>query len=212
MDQQGANFVRLHKKGTVHLMVEKLYTYSQASRTESPRSVSERLTLLLWDTVWGLLCSWTPKPANFWRVGVLKLFGAKIHGKVFVHQRARITIPWNLEMHEGSCIGDRASIYNLEMIELGRMALVAQECYLCAGTHDFEDPTFPLQVAKITIGEDSFLGARTFVLPGVTIGAGAVTGACSVVSKDLPPWMICVGNPCQPLRERKMRPAKVPGD
>ncbi len=193
-------------------MVDKLYTYAQTSRTQSPRPISERLTLLLWDAVWDLLCSWTPKPLNSWRVFVLKSFGAKIHGKVFVHQRARSTIPWNLEMHDGSCIGDRANVYNLAMIELGRMALVAQECYLCAGTHDFEDPTFPLQVAKITIGEECFLGARTFVLPGVIVGAGVVTGACSVVSKDLPPWMICVGNPCQPVRERKMLSAKRPID
>jgi putative colanic acid biosynthesis acetyltransferase WcaF len=105
-------------------------------------------------------------------------------------------------MHHGSCIGDRANIYSLGPVELGEFALVAQECYLCTGTHDFEKPNFPLQVGKIIVGPHVFLGARTFVLPGVTIGTGAVTGACSVVTKDLSQWTVFRGNPCEAVRQR----------
>lgn len=164
----------------------------------------EKLALLIWETAWALFCSWTPKPANPWRVFWLKMFGAKIEGNVFVHQRARIAIPWNLTMRDASCIGDRANIYNLGQVELGRASLVAQEVYLCTGTHDFEHPIFPLQVGKIIIGDHAFLGARTFVLPGVSVSEGVVTGACSVVTQDLPPWMVCAGNPCRPIRPRKI--------
>jgi putative colanic acid biosynthesis acetyltransferase WcaF len=185
-------------------MPEELFTYQQQSRTRSPRPLRERLALLLWEAAWGLLCAWTPKPFSAWRVLILRSFGARIYGKVFVHQRARIEVPWNLIMHDGSCIGDRANIYSLAPVELGERALVAQESYLCTGTHAFEQPNFPLAVAKITIGADCFLGARTFVLPGINIAEGAVTGACSVVTDDLPPWMVCVGNPCRPIKERKV--------
>ena len=56
--------------------------------------------------------------------------------------------------------------------------------------------------AKITIGPDAFIGARAFVLPGVEIGARSVIGACSVVTKDVPPDVIAAGNPCSVIRTR----------
>ena len=65
---------------------------------------------------------------------------------------------------------------------IGARATVAQEAYLSAASHDFDDPNMPLVAAKITIGEDAFIGARAFVLPGVTVGPRAIIGACSIVT------------------------------
>ena len=121
-------------------------------------------------------------------------FGAKIDGKPFVHQRARIEIPWNLILHDRACLGDRANAYSLGEIEIGARATVAQEVYLSGGTHDFSQSGMPLVTAKITIGEDAFVGARAFVLPGVSIGARSVVGACSVVTKDVPEGSKVAGN------------------
>ena len=61
------------------------------------------------------------------------------------------------------------------------------------GTHDFTQAACPLVVAKITVGEDAFVGARAFIMPGVKIGARAVVGACSVVTQDVPDDVIAVG-------------------
>jgi acetyltransferase-like isoleucine patch superfamily enzyme len=60
----------------------------------------------------------------------------------------------------------------------------------------------PLAIARITIGEDAFVGARAFVMPGVTIGARAIVGAGSIVTKDVPPDVFAAGNPCRVLRPR----------
>jgi putative colanic acid biosynthesis acetyltransferase WcaF len=130
------------------------------------------------------------------------VFDAKIEGTPFVHQRARIAIPWNLTLRDRACLGDRANAYSLGEIEIGAGATVAQEAYLSSASHNFDDPAMPLTVAKITIGEDAFVGARAFVLPGVRIGARAVVGACSVVTKDVPDNVIAAGNPCRVLRPR----------
>ncbi len=53
----------------------------------------------------------------------------------------------------------------------------------------------------ITIGKNCWLGAGVIVLPGVTIGDNTVIGAGSVVTKDLPPNVVAVGNPCKVLRQ-----------
>lgn len=181
---------------------KKVVKPDQTIAHESPWPVGDRLLRLLWEFCWCLFCVWTPKPANRWRLFWLRLFDARIHGTPFVHQRARIAIPWHLTMHDRSCLGDRANAYSLGEIEIGARATVAQEVYLSTGSHDFAQPGIPLVTAKITIGEDAFLGARAFVLPGITIGARSIVGACSVVTKDIPEGVIAAGNPCEVLRPR----------
>ena len=176
--------------------------HTQSSQFVSPWSVSERVRRALWEFCWFIFCGWTPKPANPWRLFWLGVFDAKIEGTPFVHQRARIAVPWNLTLHDRSCLGDRANVYSLGEIEIGARAVVAQEAYLNTGSHDFLQPSMPLVVAKITIGEDAFVGARAFVMPGIKIGARAIVGACSVVTRDVPENMVAAGNPCRILHPR----------
>jgi putative colanic acid biosynthesis acetyltransferase WcaF len=180
--------------------------HAQKSIYDSPWSFQQKVKMFLWGYAWLFLCSWTPKPLNRWRLFWLRIFGATLHGNPFVHQRARIQIPWNLIMHDRACIGDRANIYSLGPVELMPQCTVAQESYLCTGTHDFAGTMF-LMTAKITVGARAFLGARTLVMPGVTIGDDCVIGAGSVVTKDTPAGMICAGNPCRAIRP--LRPEKT---
>lgn len=177
-------------------------TLPQADAFASPWTRREQIRMLLWEWVWLLACAWTPKPLNRWRLTILRLFGARLEGTPFVHQRARVQIPWRLTMRDRACLGDRANAYSLGEIEIGARATVAQEVYLCAGTHDFLDPALPLRTATVRIGDDAFIGARAFILPGVTIGARAVVGAASVVTRDVPADVYAAGNPCRVLRPR----------
>ena len=181
---------------------EQVVNPEQKSAFDSPWSGSQRALRVLWEICWIIFCAWTPKPLNEWRLFWLRVFDAKIDGKPFVHQRARIAIPWNLTLQDRACLGDRANVYNLGEVEIGAGAIVAQEAYLSTGSHDFNHPARPLVTGKITIGEDAFVGARAFVLPGVTIGARSVVGACSVVTRDVPANVIAAGNPCKVLRTR----------
>ncbi len=91
----------------------------------------------LWEICWLVFCAWTPKPFNEWRLFWLRVFDAKIDGTPFVHQRARIAIPWNLTLHDRACLGDRANAYSLGEIEIGARATVAQEVYLEHGQPRF---------------------------------------------------------------------------
>jgi putative colanic acid biosynthesis acetyltransferase WcaF len=181
----------------------RLATLEQATYYSSPWSIAVRVRMALWNAAWLFLCRWTPKPLRPWRTAILRLFGAKTEGIVFVASSARIKMPWNLTMAARSCIGAAAEVYNLAPVILGERATVAQEVYLCCGTHKFDDPALPLVVGPIHIGADAFLGARAFIHPGVSIGTGAIVGACSVVTRDVAPWTISAGNPSTFIKQRK---------
>jgi putative colanic acid biosynthesis acetyltransferase WcaF len=156
--------------------------------------------MLLWECIWALFCKWTPKPFNQWRLFVLRSFGSNIIGIPFIHQRARVEHPWNLTLYHQASIGDRTHLYCLADIVVEEGAIVAQEAYVCTGTHVFTNSTRALQTAPINIGSDSFVGARSFILPGISIGKGAIIGACSVVTRSIEPYVFVAGNPAKVIR------------
>ena len=187
-------------------MKPRFHTHESSARSlgASPWTIGQRVALILWEYSWMVFCVWTPKPANPWRLFVLRLFGATIEGRPFVHQRARIQIPWNLTLGDRACIGDRANLYSLDRIAVGEAAVIAQEAYLCTGTHDLSNDALPLQTSPVVIERRAFVGARAFVLPGVKIGEQAIVGACSVVTKDVPPGVTVAGNPARVLAANRM--------
>lgn len=104
-------------------------------------------------------------------------------------------------MHDHACLGDGAYAYTLGEIEIFEDATVAQQAYLCTGTHKFDEPNRPLQTGKITVGRSAFIGVRAFVMPGVTIGDGAIVGACSVVTRNVEARSVVAGNPAVQLKK-----------
>ena len=133
---------------------------------------------------------------------MLKIFGANLLGTPFIHSTAKIQIPWNLTMKHRACLGECANAYSLGKIKILEGATIAQEAYLCTGTHDFNNPSLQLITKPITVGKNSFIGARAMILPGVSIGDQAIVGAMSVVSRDVPDHQIVVGNPAKKIGER----------
>jgi putative colanic acid biosynthesis acetyltransferase WcaF len=140
---------------------------------------------------------------NSWRLFLLKIFGANVSGLPFVHSSARIQIPWHLIMHHRACLGERSVAYSLGAIEIREGATVAQEAYLCTGTHDFSDSSFQLITKKITIENNAFIGVRAMIMPGITVGRKAIVGAQSVVTKNVKPNQIVAGNPAREIGLRK---------
>jgi putative colanic acid biosynthesis acetyltransferase WcaF len=165
-------------------------------------TLSHRLFRIAWGAAWAVFASWTPPPLVGWRRFLLRLFGARVAKTAVIYGSARIWYPPNLTMDEYACIGPQAIIYAMGRIHLGRHSLVSQGAYLCGGTHDIDDPAFPLRTFPITIGAEAWIAAEAFVGPGVTVGEGAVLGARGVTVKNLEPWSVYAGNPCRKLRDR----------
>jgi putative colanic acid biosynthesis acetyltransferase WcaF len=53
---------------------------------------------------------------------------------------------------------------------------------------------------RIVVGRHAWVAARAIVHMGVSVGEGCVIGAGSVVTRDMPAWTVCAGNPCRPIR------------
>lgn len=165
-------------------------------------SLAHRAARALWGAVWLLLFRPTPRPLHAWRCLLLRLFGARIGRGAKVYASAKVWAPWNLTMGAFSVLGDDVDCYAVDRIEIGEHTIISQYSYLCAATHDFENPAFPLVTAPIRIGAHAWIAADAFIGPGVTVGEGAVVGARASVFKDVPAWTIVGGNPARVLRTR----------
>jgi putative colanic acid biosynthesis acetyltransferase WcaF len=168
-------------------------------------SLKNRLMRVAWGITCALLFRPSPRFLHGWRSFLLRLFGAKIGRGAHVYPGVKIWAPWNLVVEEEAGVADGAILYSQGPIHIGRRAVISQGAHLCAGTHDYEREGMPLITKPIVVGDLAWLTAECFVHAGVTIGEGAVVGARSVVTKDLPPWMVCAGNPCKPLKARVMK-------
>ena len=135
---------------------------------------------------------------------LLRLFGARIGTGVVIHSEVVVKYPWNLRVGNHCWIGERAWLDTLTSITLADNVCISQGAYLCTGNHDWTDPSFGLIVRPIELREGSWAGAKSILLPGVTLGEGAIAGAGSVVSRSIPAYEIHTGNPAAFVRVREV--------
>jgi putative colanic acid biosynthesis acetyltransferase WcaF len=166
-------------------------------------SFANRLGRFVWGVTYLILFRFSPRPFHGWRAFLLRRFGARIGAGCRIYSAAKIWAPWNLECHLHACIADGAEVYNPAKVILAEGAIVSQGSYLCAASHNYEDPGFPVIEASIRIGRKAWIGARSIVLLGVTVGDGCVVGAGSVVTRSTPPNTLCAGNPAKVIRPIK---------
>jgi putative colanic acid biosynthesis acetyltransferase WcaF len=164
-----------------------------------------KLLRIAWATAEMTLFRCSFHTMNSWRVFLLRCFGAKIGRQCKIRRTVRVYYPWNLEMGDMCIVGDDVRLYDLGKITIGTEAMISQEAYLCAGTHDHTDLALPLLTPPVTVGPQAWVCARAFIGPGVTVGEGAIVAACGVAVKDVPAWAIVGGNPAKFIGKRELR-------
>lgn len=87
-------------------------------------------------------------------------------------------------------------------IHMGRNVSISPEVTLITSEHRVNDPDFGIEDKPIVLEDYAWLGSRAIVLPGVTVGEGAVAAAGAVVTKDVPAHTIVGGVPAKPIGER----------
>lgn len=144
-------------------------------------------------------------PSSALRSAVLKLFGTRIGVGVVLKPGVQVKYPWRLSIGDDSWIGENCWIDNLADVSIGRNVCISQGAHLCTGNHDWSDPSFGLILRSITLNDGSWVGAQSFIGPGVELGQCAVATAGAVVTKSIPEYQIHSGNPAQFIRIRNIQ-------
>ncbi len=163
------------------------------------------LTIAMWHFFGYPVVRSNLMPVSAIKCLVLRLFGARIGHGVYAKPGLRIKFPWYLTVGDHCWIGEDVWIDNLAPVTIGSHVCVSQDAYLCTGNHDWTSPNMKLFRQPIVLEDGSWVGARATVCPGVTLGEGAIAAAGSVVTKDIPPYQICAGNPAVCIRRRELR-------
>ena len=158
----------------------------------------------LFTIIWFFLAKWNPKGIMFrWRNLLLRLFGAKIEGSVYVYPSAKIWDPKNLLMLDGATLDENVFIFNVAPVSIGKRAIISRNAKICTASHNYNLDTFNLITKPICINNDAWVCMDAFVGPGITIGSFAIALARSVVIKDIPNYEVHFGNPAKFKNMRK---------
>jgi|GEM_PF-66702 len=124
------------------------------------------------------------------------------------------------EIGEGLVVGDRSNIGPYCYlgasggITIGNDVMMGPRVSLFAENHNFARTDIPMRDQGVTrlaivVEDDCWLASGSVILAGVTIGRGSIIAAGAVVTRDIPPWSIAVGNPARVLRSRIKTPETV---
>ena len=145
----------------------------------------------------------------------VELYARRGYGRLVLGRWVHFGVDTALRCHEGTLsLGDKSvlardvSINCYLDVEIGDSALIADNVYISDFDHKFTDLATPIKdqgIAKsrVRIGRDVWLGTKVTVSRGVEIGEGAVVGANSVVTKDLPAYAVAVGAPARVIKDRR---------
>ncbi len=138
------------------------------------------------------------------RDNILKELLGKMENRVAIKPPFHCDYGKFIEIGEGTFLNFDCIILDACTVKIGKRVLIGPRTCIYSASHPIYAPVRAegYDVSKpVTIGDDVWLGGNVVINPGVTIGDGTVIGAGSVVTKDIPPNVIAVGNPCKVIRE-----------
>ena len=168
-------------------------------------SIKNKIARSVWTFVyWTMFRPFPGHIFNFWRIFLLRIFGAKFSGKVSVHNTSKIWAPWNLYM-DTTGLAENVRCYNVAPVFIEKWAVISQNAYLCTASHNISSTAHELITAPITIKNQAWVASDAFIGMGVTVGEGAVVGARAAVFKDVEPWTVVGGNPAKFIKKRVIK-------
>ena len=126
--------------------------------------------------------------------------------RINVEKGANFYTGWEIEIGDDSTLGINCMIpYDLKV---GKDVMMGPFVVIIGENHQFSRRDIPMRLQgynlypPVCIEDDVWIGTGAIILPGITVGKGAIIGAGSVVTKDIPPYAIVGGNPARIIRMR----------
>lgn len=128
------------------------------------------------------------------------MFACEVGVNANVERLASIGSGRALRIGDNSGIGIGCEIYG--DVTIGSDVLMGPHCLISSKGHRFRDTDKAMRLQgeyskKIEIGDNTWIGARVIIMPGVRVGGGSVLGAGTVVREDVPDNTIVIGNPAE---------------
>lgn len=143
-------------------------------------------------------------PSHIFRNFLYKnIFHMNIGKNVVIYYGAEIRAPWNIHIGEGTVIGDKAILDGRSGIKIGKNVNFSTGVWIWTNQHKVNDISFGIEGKPVIIEDRVWLSNRTIILPGVTVGEGAVVAAGAVVTKSVEPFVISGGVPARKIGERE---------
>lgn len=156
-----------------------------------------------------LMCKHLPRSSSKFGGGALRRFFAK---HIIASAGKNINVEKGATFSRRLSVGDNSGLgVNCQIqgaVSIGDNVMMGPDVLIYTTNHRFANRDIPMRKQgyqpekPVSIGNDVWIGARVIILPGVHIGDGCVIGAGAVVTKDVPAYCVCAGNPAKVIKER----------
>lgn len=132
----------------------------------------------------------------------LLVFGIKVPFSSSIHRRCKFFHVGKFKMGKHSVVNSDCYLDNRRGITIGDNTAVAHNTKIYTLGHNIESPLFETKGAPVVIGNNCFIFSNVLIMPGITIGDGAVVLPGSVVTKSVEPYTVVGGNPAKFIKKR----------
>lgn len=141
-------------------------------------------------------------PISIARVGCARLFGAVVGAGTVIHHGLNVRGLRKLKLGADCYVSENVVLDARGGLSIGDHVSIGVGAQIWTAQHDVDSSDFAFESAPVSVGDRAWISARAIVLPGCSIGEGAVVAAGAVVVSDLPEWTVCAGVPARPVRAR----------
>jgi len=194
-----SNPFRALNRGPVFRLTHALGRWQQRRRFEAWRRANNRHSAIHAD----LLLAGNLNPFAWISVGP----GTEIQRHCFIWIDADEKREPRLQIGSRVFLGQGTHLSVMRSMSIGDNCLIGAYSYLLTNNHRFDVRTIPIRdqgytTKPLVLAEDVWIGAHSVIMPGVTIGRGAIIGAASVLTKDVGEYEIWAGIPAKKMGDR----------
>lgn len=141
-------------------------------------------------------------PSHLFRRFCYRISGIKIGKGSTIHINCNFFYPPKITIGNDTIIGNNAFLDGRAPLIIGNHVNISSQVLIYNSEHDIQAENFQAREEKVVIEDYVYIGARAIILPGVTIGKGAVVASGAVVTKDVAPLTVVGGVPAKEIGKR----------